>query len=125
MKNILFLLLFVFNYSFGQKAPEVDLSNPRATVYTHMYFLQTTSYQPIEAAKTIYGLDEKEAVEAVVKLKRILDGKGLRIDFNRISSDSMFTDTISFVAQHKLILFPERMPLVSLEKYGESWYYST
>ena len=125
MKNILFLLLFVFNYSFGQKAHEVDLSNPRATVYTHMYFLQTTSYQPIEAAKTIYGLDEKEAVEAVVKLKRILDGKGLRIDFNRISSDSMFTDTISFVAQHKLILFPERMPLVSLEKYGESWYYST
>jgi len=90
-----------------------------------MYFLQPTSYQPIEAAKTIYGLDEKEAVEAVVKLKRILDGKGLRIDFNRISSDSMFTDTISFVAQHKLILFPERMPLVSLEKYGESWYYST
>ena len=53
MKNILFLLLLVFNYSFGQKAPEVDLSNPRATVYTHMYFLQTTSYQPEKAAKTI------------------------------------------------------------------------
>ena len=71
-----------------------------------MYFLQTTSYQPEKAAKTVYGLDEKEAVEAVVKLKRILDGKGLRIDFNRISSDSMFTDTISFVAQHKLISIP-------------------
>ena len=84
-----------------------------------MYFLQATSYQPEEAAKTIYGLDEKEAIEAVVKIKRILDGKGLRIDFNRISNDSMFTDTISFVAQHKLILFPERMPLVSLEKYGK------
>ncbi len=125
MKNILFLLLFVFNLSFGQKAPEVDLSNPRATVYSHMYFLQTTSYQPEKAAKTIYGLDKKEAVEAVVKIKRILDGKGLKIDFNRISNDSMFTDTISFVAQHKLILFPERMPLVSLEKSGNSWYYSS
>ena len=125
MKNILFLLLFVFNLSFGQKAPEVDLSNPRATVYSHMYFLQTTSYQPEKAAKTIYGLDKKEAVEAVVKIKRILDGKGLKIDFNRISNDSMFTDTISFVAQHKLILFPERMPLVSLEKSGNLWYYSS
>ena len=125
MKNILFLLLFVFNLSFGQKAPEVDLSNPRATVYSHMYFLQTTSYQPEKAAKTIYGLDKKEAVEAVVKIKRILDGKGLKIDFNRISNDSMFKDTISFVAQHKLILFPERMPLVSLEKSGNSWYYSS
>ncbi len=90
-----------------------------------MYFLQTTSYQPEKAAKTIYGLDQKEAVEAVVKIKRILDGKGLKIDFNRISNDSMFTDTISFVAQHKLILFPERMPLVSLEKSGNSWYYSS
>ena len=59
MKNILFLLLLVFNYSFGQKAPEVDLSNPRATVYTHMYFLQTTSYQPEKAAKTIYGFNEE------------------------------------------------------------------
>ena len=59
MKNILFLLLLVFNYSFGQNAPEVDLSNPRATVYTHMYFLQTTSYQPEKAAQTIYGLDQK------------------------------------------------------------------
>ena len=75
MKNILFLLLLVFNYSFGQNAPEVDLSNPRATVYTHMYFLQTTSYQPEKAAQTIYGLDQKEALEAVVKIKRILDGK--------------------------------------------------
>jgi len=125
MKNILFLLLLVFNYSFGQNAPEVDLSNPRATVYTHMYFLQTTSYQPEKAAQTIYGLDQKDALEAVVKIKRILDGKGLKIDFNRISNDSMFTDTISFVAQHKLILFPERMPLVSLEKSGNSWYYSS
>jgi len=90
-----------------------------------MYFLQTTSYQPEKAAKTIYGLDKKEAIEAVVKIKRVLDGKGLKIDFNRISNDSMFTDTISFVAQNKLILFPERMPLVSLEKFGNSWYYSS
>ena len=125
MKKILFLLLFVSFSAFSQKAPKVDLSNPRATVYTHMYFLQTTSYQPEKAAKTIYGLDKKEAIEAVVKIKRVLDGKGLKIDFNRISNDSMFTDTISFVAQNKLILFPERMPLVSLEKFGNSWYYSS
>ena len=125
MKNILFLLLFVSNLAFGQKAPEVDLSNPRATVYTHIYFLQTTSYQPKKAAKTIKGLDEKEAIEAVIKIKRILDGKGLKIDFNRISNDSMYTDSISFLTQHKFILFPERMPLISLEKIGKFWYYSS
>ena len=125
MKNILFLLLFVSSFSYGQKAPEVDLSNPRATVYTHIYFLQTTSYQPKKAAKTIKGLDEKEAIDAVIKIKRILDGKGLNIDFNRISNDSMYTDSISFLRQHKFILFPERMPLISLEKRGKFWYYSS
>ena len=125
MKNILFLLLFVSSFSYGQKAPEVDLSNPRATVYTHIYFLQTTSYQPKKAAKTIKGLDEKEAIDAVIKIKRILDGKGLNVDFNRISNDSMYIDSISFLTQHKLILFPERMPLISLEKRGKFWYYSS
>ena len=125
MKNILFLLLFVSSFSYGQKAPEVDLSNPRATVYTHIYFLQTTSYQPKKAAKTIKGLDEKEAIDAVIKIKRILDGKGLNVDFNRISNDSMYTDSISFLRQHKFILFPERMPLISLEKRGKFWYYSS
>jgi MscS family membrane protein len=125
MKNILFLLLFVSSFSYGQKAPEVDLSNPRATVYTHIYFLQTTSYQPKKAAKTIKDLDEKEAIDAVIKIKRILDGKGLNIDFNRISNDSMYTDSISFLTQHKFILFPERMPLISLEKRGKFWYYSS
>ena len=125
MKNILFLLLFVSNLAMGQKAPEVDLSNPRATVYTHIYFLQTSSYQPKKAAKTIKGLDEKQAIEAVIKIKRILDGKGLKIDFNRISNDSMYTDSISFLKQHKFVLFPERMPLISLEKSGKSWYYSS
>ena len=125
MKNILFLLLFVSSFSYGQKAPEVDLSNPRATVYTHIYFLQTTSYQPKKAAKTIKGLDEKEAIDAVIKIKRILDGKGLNVDFNRISNDSMYTDSISFLRQHKFILFPERMPLISLEKREKFWYYSS
>ena len=63
MKKILFLLLFVSFSAFSQKAPKVDLSNPRATVYTHVYFLQTNSYKPENAAKTINGLDKKESIK--------------------------------------------------------------
>ncbi|CAI8425541.1 MAG: Low conductance mechanosensitive channel YnaI [Flavobacterium sp. SCGC AAA160-P02] len=125
MKKILFLILFISSLAFGQRIPEVNLSNPRATVYTHVYFLQNTSYNPQKSAKTIYGLDEKEAIEAVIKIKRILDGKGLKIDFNRIPNDSMYTDSIGFLTQHKFVLFPKRMPLISVEKKGLSWYYSS
>ena len=89
MKNILFLLLFVSSFSYGQKAPEVDLSNPRATVYTHVYFLQANSYKPENAAKTINGLDKEESIKAAIKIKRILDGKGLKVDFNVASFSSL------------------------------------
>tara|TARA_R110001632_G_scaffold179993_4_gene299991 strand:+ start:9414 stop:11054 length:1641 start_codon:yes stop_codon:yes gene_type:complete len=125
MKKILFLLLFVSIIASAQQAPKVDLSNPKATVYTHIYFLQNNSYEPKSAAKTINGLAEKEAVEAAIKIKRILDGKGLKIDFNRIPSDSSFKDTLGYDVVSKYILFPERMPLISVEKKGENWYYSS
>ena len=125
MKKILFLLLFMSCLTYGQQAPEVDLSNPKATVYTHIYFLQSNSYQPENAAKTINGLEGKKAIEAAIKIKRILDGKGLKIDFNRIPSDSAFKDTLGYDVQSKYILFPERMPLISVEKKGSNWYYSS
>ncbi len=124
MKKLLFLLLFVSCYAFGQKVPVVDLSSPRATVYTHVYFLQNNSFIPENAAKTIYGLDEKSSIEAAIKIKRILDGKGLKVDFNLISDNVNYKDSTAFLTQHKFILFPERMPLVSVEKKGEFWYYS-
>jgi MscS family membrane protein len=124
MKKLLFLLLFVSCYAFGQKVPVVDLSSPRATVYTHVYFLQNNSFIPENAAKTIYGLDEKSSIEAAIKIKRILDGKGLKVDFNLISDNANYKDSTAFLTQHKFILFPERMPLVSVEKKGEFWYYS-
>ena len=119
MKKLLFLLLFVSCYAFGQKVPVVDLSSPRATVYTHVYFLQNNSFIPENAAKTIYGLDEKSSIEAAIKIKRILDGKGLKVDFNLISDNVNYKDSTAFLTQHKFILFPERMPLVSVEKKGD------
>ena len=126
MKKILLLLLILPWVSFSQDIREVDLSNPKATVYTHIYFLQDNSYQPDKAAKTIYGLEEKKAIEIAIKIKRVLDGKGLKIDFNRIPSDSTYkADTLSYSTVHKYVLFPELMPLISVEKRGASWYYSS
>ncbi|MFY0629819.1 MAG: mechanosensitive ion channel family protein [Flavobacteriaceae bacterium] len=109
----------------AQEAPKVDLSNPRATVYTHIYFLQNDSYKPANAARTIYGKEEKEAIKIAIKIKRVLDGKGLEINFNKISNDSILNNAIGYGVENKFVLFPERMPLISLEKKGNSWYYSS
>jgi len=124
MKRILVLFLLISSVTFAQQRAEVDLSNPKATVYTHIYFLQSDSYEPEKSAATIYGKESDEAVDIAIKIKRVLDGKGLVVDFNKIPADSMYLDTLGYTTQHKYILFPELMPLISVEKVGNSWYYS-
>ncbi len=124
MKKLLLLFILIPMISWSQEGIEVDLSNPKATVYTHIYFLQNDSYFPKKSAKTIFGKGEKEAEEIAIKIKRVLDGKGLKIDFSNIPSDPNLKDTIGYSVQHKFVLFPELMPLISLEKQGKSWYYS-
>ena len=63
MKMKLWLLLFFPLLTLAQIQPvdsvKVDLSNPNATLTTHLYFLQQDSYQPKKSAKTIYGLEKK------------------------------------------------------------------
>ncbi len=124
MKKITFLFLCIAAFATAQQRPIVDLSNPNATVHTHLYFLQATSYQPIQAATTIEGLSEDMAVEKAIKIKKVLDGKGLMVDFSKIPTDPDYNDTIGYVSSYKYVLFPDRMPLVSVEKVGENWYFS-
>ena len=124
MKRIFFLVLFITHSAFAQETPKADLSNPRTTVYTHIYNLQDDSYHPEVSAKTIYGKKENEAIDIAIKIKKVLDGRGLEIDFNRIPSDSTYSDAAGYESLNKFILFPEQMPLISVERIGTSWYYS-
>ena len=125
MKNILFVFL-LFSISFyAQDGVNVDLSNPNTTIYTHIYFLQQDSYQPEKAAQTIYGLSQEDAIEKAIKLKRILDGKGLYIDFNKIPNNPNFNDTIGYSKLYRYVPFPQRMPKIYVEKIDKNWYYSS
>ena len=125
MRNLFWLLFLVSFITNAQKdSVRVDLSNPHATMYTHLYFLQSDSYEPKKAAKAILGLPEKEAVKKAIRIKQILDGKGLYVDFDVVPKDSNFKDSIGYSSYNKYTPFPERMPQISVEKIGESWYYS-
>ncbi|MGB0890775.1 MAG: mechanosensitive ion channel family protein [Flavobacteriaceae bacterium] len=125
MRKLIVLLLFFSAFLQAQEKVQVDLSNPNSTIYTHLYFLQPESYQPLKAGKTIQGFEGEEAAKKAIKLKQILDGKGLYVDFSLIPTNSNFNDTIGYVKSHKYILFPDRMPLVSVEKVGDNWLYSS
>ena len=109
---------------FSQNEPKVDLSNPNATIYTHLYFLQPNSYAPEKAAKTVYGFKDEEAIDKAIKLKKILDGKGLKVDFTKVPNNPNFTDTTAYKIGNHYKLFPIRLPQISVEKYGKKWLYS-
>ncbi|PQJ73653.1 mechanosensitive ion channel family protein [Polaribacter butkevichii] len=125
MKNFLWFLVFLPFFSVAQDSIRVDMSNPHATVYTHLYFLQTDSFEPKKAAKTILGLSEEKAIEKAIKIKQVLDGKGLYVDVNKIPTNPNYKDTIGYSSYYRYVLFPIRMPQIYVEKIGDNWYYST
>jgi len=123
-KICLFFILISTSILAQQQQIKVDLSNPNATILTHWYFLQENTYKPENAAKTIYGFDGEEAIEIAKKLREIIVGKGLKIDFNKISADSMYVDSSQVLNKNRFVVFPVELPNVYLEKIGNNWYYS-
>lgn len=122
-KLLLFFLLFSASL-IAQNKVKVDLSNPNGTIYTHLYFLNSNSYAPEKAAATIYGYDGKEAQEIAIKLKKIMDAKSLKVDFSKVPTDPMFSDTTFTKTGNRYVLFPNKMPEIYLEKIENNWYYS-
>ncbi|CAI8155153.1 MAG: Low conductance mechanosensitive channel YnaI [Polaribacter sp. SA4-10] len=125
MKKFLWLLVFIPFISKAQDSTKVNISNPHATIYTHLYFLQDDTYEPVKASKTILGFSQEIAIQKAIKLKKILDGKGLYVDFNKIPKSPNYNDTIGYVASYKYVIFPERMPSISVERVNNNWYYSS
>lgn len=124
MKKLLLFFILLSTSLFAQKQVEVDLSNPNSTIYTHLYFLQSDSYEPEKAATTIYGFEGQEAEEIAIKLKKILDGKGLRVDFGKVPVDRVYSDTTGYKIGNRYVLFPYQMPQIYVERIGDKWYYS-
>lgn len=108
----------------AQNIVKVDLSNPNATIYTHLYFLNSNSYAPQKAAATVYGYDGIHAQEIAIKLKKIIDAKGLLVDFSKVPTNAMYSDTTATKEGNQYVLFPNKMPEIYLEKIDNNWYYS-
>ena len=125
MRKFLWFLLFLPTFIVAQDSIRVDLSNPHAAIYTHLYFLQSDTYQPKKAAKTILGLSEEKAIEKAVKIKQVLDGKGLYVDMNKVPTNPNYKDTVGYSSYSKYVMFPLRMPQIYVEKVGDNWYYSS
>ena len=97
MKKIAILFLFVSLFAQSQNKGKVDLSNPNATLYTHVYNLMPEHYDIAKSVKTVRGLPKEEAQLVAKRIKDILDVNGYIINFSKVPTDANYKDTIQFV----------------------------
>lgn len=130
MKRILIVLIALVCHFGSFAQTKVDLSSPNATIYTHIYFLMPENYDLAKSATTIRGVSKEEAQIKAKKIKEILDGNGLLIDFDELPMDTDYVDTVGFGThtleqnRNRYAPFPVRMPEIYVEKVGSKWYYS-
>jgi MscS family membrane protein len=123
ISTLLFLLFTLTLAAQGRNDVEITLDNPNNSMYVHLYFLQKDSYDPGKASQALFTIKDSTAMSRkAIKLKQILDGSGLFVTFNKISSDPDYIDSLS--QRSVFTPFPEEMPEVYLEKTNGKWYYS-
>ena len=126
MKNIYKLLLLLTVSVFAQQNNvKVDLSSPHTAIFTHLHFLQPETYDAAKSAATVYGESPSRSKEIAIKIKQVLDGKGLKVSIKELPINPHYKDTISeFDLRNQYVLFPKQLPEIYLEKINGKWYYS-
>ena len=102
-----------------------SISSPYNTVLTHLKYLQDESYVPFIAGKVFdpeYISNEKVAIALAIKLKQVLDGKGMYIDLEAIPKSTNYIDSTSHLSRY--YLDRKEFPNLYLEKVESKWYYS-
>lgn len=109
--------------SLAQDSTDYNLNTPYNTIVIHLSFLQDDNYYPEISAQSfdLNVVNEKEAVSLAIKLKQILDGRGIYIDPDDIPRKIDYTD--SATNRHRYYL-TKQYPAMFLEKRGDSWFYS-
>ncbi|MBD3616761.1 MAG: mechanosensitive ion channel family protein [Gracilimonas sp.] len=128
-----FLVFSMFIFSSGslfgfQNQPQPRdanlLANPQRTVHTFLHWQQSGHQNPDYVIKTMKLSDgsEQEKKELASQLLKILDARGLLIDYDQIPSNPNYADSLSGLQQY--ILF-QSLPEVYLTKTAQDeWVFS-
>ncbi|HET8864530.1 MAG TPA: mechanosensitive ion channel family protein [Gracilimonas sp.] len=130
--SLIFSIIIVFSGTvFGfqnQNQPQARdanlLTNPQRAVHTFLHWQQTGHKNPEFVIKTmkLSDGDAEEKLELAGQLLKVLDARGLMIDYENIPSNPNYTDSLSGLQQY--ILF-ESLPAVYLIKTVQNeWVFS-
>lgn len=115
-------LLWAQSDSLDRNVPNANLQSPYNTVETHLKYLQPDTYFPEVSAQTFNIADEQRAEDLAIKLKQVLDAKGLYIDMELLPKSNNYIDTTNDLARY--YIYPKELPGIYVEKEGGVWYWS-
>lgn len=132
MKNFKYIVLHLLlvisilqtsNALAQEESVEYSLNTPYSTIVTHLGNLQDDNYYPEVSAKSfdVQSLGKDKAISFAIKLKQILDGRGIYIDPDDIPRTTHFKDSASNKNRYYLT---DKYPDLYLEKSGSRWLYS-
>jgi len=124
-------LIFTWSLTIGQvnSTQESDtvysLETPFQTILTHLKYMQDETYHP-DIAAAVFSMSDVEdrslAKSYAIRLKRILDGKGIYVEMSELPQDENYVDSTT----HKPRYYIEKstLPELYLVKKESGWYYS-
>ncbi len=125
--SVLFVGYSAVGYSFQSEEQGVNtqyLSNPQRAVHTFMHW-QQTGHQNLDLIvlpmKLADDASKEEQQELAIQLKKVLDARGLLIDYDTIPNDPNYADSLSGLNHY--ILF-DQLPEVYLIKSGDDWVFA-
>jgi MscS family membrane protein len=128
IKSIAVLLLSLFSINFAaaqvdESKPLGNLLTPYDAIFTYSYYLQPEHFN-LNRASSVFYKRGKEGRDLALKLKQILDGKGLKFRLSQAPEDANFIDSLS--KKHVYTPFEKELPEIYLERNKESgkWHFS-
>ncbi|TDQ14762.1 MscS family membrane protein [Algoriphagus boseongensis] len=105
-------------------ADEINLSTPYHTTLSFFFNLEKSNFSPETAAKTMdFRGVEGDKKDLAVKLKQILEGKGVIIHTSEIPNDPNYLDSTAG-SEPKYYFDKIKAPNIYLEKSGKQWKFS-
>ncbi len=119
---ILSIIICIATLGYGQKTPENGVNySPYTVVDNFNSNLKEDHYFPNEAARSFQKNDTVDREELAIKLKKILDGRGIVLDKQDISNDPNFSDSTTHSTKYQILPSEKK---IYLEKINEKWYFS-
>ncbi len=119
-----FVLLFICIFTIelhAQDAPDVDLTSPYGAIFNSVYYLQEEHLDPVKAGASFRMKgDAYDKAEVAIKLKQVLDGKGILIDLEEITKNPAHIDSTNQKARY---ILTAEYPLIYVEKRNGKWQY--